>query len=512
MSYSGVITLNIVSAIFRLVASVCFGLLASRWLLAYLGDENFGTLTALGASGVFVYFFTMSLVRGTQREIAFYIGKEDLKTARVVFGSSATLFFAVAGLMLLVMFAARPLILGALSMPAGRMEIVEWVYLVSIGQIAVAVAVAPYRAVLEASQRLAIVSLVESVFSGLNLGMILMLPSLPGDRLLVASLAQASLALLSVVVLLGCSFFYCRSIVYTRFGIKWGSLRNIFSITGWSMFGHLNWILRNEGSVFALNVFFGPVINASYSLALRLNAFQNELAFAVVRALQPALTGAVAAGNHGREKTLTLMGSKLPVLASLFVWIPILFCAEEIFQFWLGRVPEGAPLFLRILGVAMIGMSSYGHQMALESHSKLAGVTLWMTLPPIVAFFLWCGLQQRLGLPFWSLAVSQLGVGMLLVLVVRPWLHGAILGIPWREWFRSVLIPIVGVHLSGFVGGLPAWLFLAPGLPRVVLVTVGSGAAMATVAWSWIFGESERAELKRLLEKIWTKIRPARSS
>ena len=489
-----------------MLASVCFGLLSSRWLLAYLGDENFGTLAALGASGAFVLFFSISLMRGLQREVTFHTGKGDLERARLVFGSSVGLFGTIAAVMFIVMMFLRPYILSAMVLPAGKLPVVEWVYLVAMGQIVAVVVVSPYRAALEAGQHLAALSALDTVLSALNLGMMLILSHFTGEPLLVVSLVQGGLLLLGLVGVLTLCFYYCRSIVGVMPSFRFRYLGGVFSITGWSMFGHLNWILRNEGAIFALNVFFGPAVNASYALALRLNAFQNEFAFAVVRALQPALTTAVAVGERDRERSLTLLGSKLPVLASLFVWVPILFCAEEIFHLWLGRVPEGAPLFLRMLGLAMIGMASYGHQMALESHGRLAGVTLWMTLPPIATFAIWCFVQREMALTYWSLAASQLVVGLILVLVVRPILHGAILAISMRSWLKAVAMPIVVTHVAGVLCALVPWLTISDNLLRLTAVTACSGVGMAGAIWRWGLQEDERSEVGRLAGKVQARL------
>lgn len=496
------IGVNVMAGMARMVIGVLVGLVSSRLLLSHLGDGGFGTLTALGASGAFLLFFTAAINRGLQRELAYCMGKKDSESARRVFTAVSSIFCCLGLLFVIVMMLARGWVLGIMNFPQESWAIVEWVYVFAVAQIAIGIAAAPFRASLEATQNLAHLSGLETCTAVLNLGLIATLPFWGIDKLLAASGAQVALACISAAGAVALSKWRCGDIITYTAGWRIQDMRGVMKITSWSLFGHLNWIVRNEGSVFALNVFFGPAVNASYSLALRLHALQNELAFVATRAIQPAVTSSVAADDHERARLLTLLGSKLPVIASLLVWLPILFCAEEIFQLWLGRVPEHAGMFVRVLGVGMLGLASFGHQMALEARGRLAGVTLWMTLPPVILFGIWCALRNVLSLPVWSLPGSQAILGLFLVFIVRPIFYGSVIGVSPRDWFRGALWPAGVTHLVGAAASLPVWLFLPTGVIRLGLLSLISTVSMVGAVLVWGLRDEEKSELRRLGSKF----------
>lgn len=492
---------NIAASLAKIFSTFLFSLFSSRLLLGYLGEANFGAVAAVTASGVFISFLTVSLIRGIQREVAFNMGAGRVVAAQKMFASALSLFGLLALAAVLTGWLLKGRILGVMKMPEESSLAISWLYDVMVAQIGISIIYAPYRAALEGLQHITVLSLIDIAVSGLNVVLLFALPSLSQHVLFGYGIVQ----LILIIVSIACTVFYakkyCAALVNIGYGFSGNALDGVFGITGWSLFGHLNWILRSEGTTFALNVFFGPTLNAGYALALRLHALQNELSFSFIRALQPALTHAVATHDQVRERALTLAASKLPAMCNLVLWIPFLLCPEDIFLVWLGSVPEAGPLFLRLLGAAMIGMSSFGHHMALESRSKLASVTLWVTLPTAIAFAVVCFLHTKYDLPFWTLPLSQLIVGMFLVLIVRPWLHGRLLAISYLMWAKNVFFPYVKCYLVTLIVPLPLWYVMSPGFYRLAVVTSLAVVSLLVAVWRIGLSMDEKQAFMQIARK-----------
>jgi hypothetical protein len=90
---------------------------------------------------------------------------------------------------------------------------------------------------------------------------------------------------------------------------------------------------------------------------------------------------------------------------------------------------------------------------------------------------------------------------LVLVFGVRPILHGAQLGIPVREWIRGVALPVGIVFVAGLVAAGPAFLFVQPGVIRVLAVTSSAAMGMLVTIWGVVLTGPERARLKVLLAK-----------
>lgn len=497
---------NIAAALTKMLATFLFALLSSRLLLSYTGIDNFGAIAAVGASGVFLTFLTASLVRGIQREVAYAIGSGNIKSAREMFSCALGLFAALAVVAVIIGIMLKSHVLGILRIPAESSAAIEWLYDVMAAQIGISIIYAPYRAALEGAQRITVLSAIDIVSSGLTLLLLFGLPFLTQHVLYGYGVVQLTVLITSVVTTLVLTRRYCWQL--TGGGYSWGRkpLKGALSITGWSLLGHLNWILRSDGTTFALNVFYGPVVNSAYALALKLHALQNELSFVFIRALQPALTQAVAGKDNARERELTILSSKVPATGNLVLWIPILLCAEDIFMIWLGQIPEGGPLFLRLLGAGMIGMISYGHHMALEAKAMLASVTLWVTLPSAMLFAILCWLHSQYEMPFWSLPVGLLTIGLALMLIVRPWLHGRALEMGYPFWVKSVLTPYLKCYFISFVVPLPLWYFLEPGFIRLFGVTCVAACCLALSFWRFGLTVTEKRHVIHAYGKFMTKM------
>jgi O-antigen/teichoic acid export membrane protein len=487
----------------RMLITVGIGLLAIRLLIGSIGISDYGLMTAVGASGVFVSTITSSLVLSGQRFLAYELGRNDAECLKHVFNTLFGIFLGMAGLAWIMGFLLQPVLFSVLNVPEGRDTAAFWIFHLTLIQMALIIALTPFSALLNAHQQMVLLAGWQIVVRIAELGAVLAIPYLPGDKLVsyVATLSVLTVlnALIPMLIGLGRYRESRPDLKYFRKSLAY----EIFAFAGWAVFAQIAWALRHQGSILIMNFFFGPVVNGAFSIALLVSGYQNQITTAILSAIQPAMSKLEGAGQREQVKRLTGIACKFSVLASFFFWVPLMVETESILRLWLGDFPAESVVFVRLVTTTILaGLITYGYHLAMEAKGRIAAVTLMMALPQLFSIVIACIIFLKTNLPAWIMpALTLVAIGSV-SLFVRPWYVGKQLDFSGGYWLRSVFVPVTLVGLAGAVGAVNAHLLVADEIQRVVGVVLAYSAIALPAIWLVGLEASEKEHFIRLFRAI----------
>jgi len=297
---------------------LCAGLtlFSSRWILAALGEVDFGLYAVIAGVMSFLSFLTGAMAGSAQRHFAFAIGQGDVTEVNKWFNASLLLHFCLAVFLVVVGLPfGRYMIDHVLTIPVERLEVCHQVFICTLITVFFRVLIIPYTGMFTAKQRIFELSFYQILQVVFVFSFAFVLTRLSGDHLLVYAMGLAVFAIfIGVLQVLRCylSFKECR--LMFKFRSRLSYCRELISFGGWSLFGALGAVGSNQVMAFIINLFCGPKINASFGIANQVSGQANGIAQGLVNALAPEITSSEGRGERERVIDLSLLASKFSVL------------------------------------------------------------------------------------------------------------------------------------------------------------------------------------------------------
>jgi len=491
------LVLNTSTLFSRMLFTFGIGLYTTRLLLQLLGASDFGVLTALGASGTLILTITPALNTGAMRDLGFHMGRADRERATDVFNATLVLFGAMGLAVLAVGLAIAGPLLGALEIPAGREQAAAVAFYVTIAQLAVITIGTPFRGAVEAHQAMGQVAMDETSRTLLSLLAAASLLVVPGDPLVVYSLA-----LLAGTVL---RFGANASVAAARFPelrvrpsrIRWAEVRRLASFTGWTTLIRVGAPLHAQAGVVLVGMAFSPVVTSAYGIAMRLRGYHSHFSKVIPRAAQPAMTRKEARGERGYVQDLALMTSKYSAVGVLFLVVPLLVETEGILRLWLHEVPPGTAFFVRITMLwTTLHVLEGGIERAIFASGDVRGYGV-LTLGVWAASLAACAFAF-FGLGLGVMALPWIFVATTLVhLAITVGIGAQRVGLSPGRWWAETVVPALAPLLPGTAAALAVHAALPDSWPRYLAVAAAYAIVAAPCAWRWSIGEKEKRALAR---------------
>ena len=485
----------------RSVAGLVFGLFSSRWILAALGQTDYGIYGVVGSVVAMATFLNIVMATSVSRFYSVSIGgvgdgaspNDSNDELKGWFNAAFGLHLMLA---LVILSVGWPLgevaIRRWLVIPVERIESCLWVFRASLGASALTVATAPYVSMFTAWQRFGEQALFEFLRTGSTFVVAGMLLSANGDRLVTLAFALAGISsLLSLVQVIRAHvrFGACRFDVVQLF--RFGRMHELLSYAGCRILGVLGWLVQRHGGAFAVNVSYGAKANAALSIAYTVLTHASALANALASALMPALATEIGKGERAATNSLALKSCKFSGVLATICAIPLLFEMDYVLRLWLHSPPDGAATMAFAFVVTMgIEGSTTGIVAALSAIRHLGRwqmfecLALSATCP--VAWYLFSR-----GMPF-TVFGNVLIVVSCVTAAGRIWFAKKMLGISPVDWLRQSLLPLATVFaVSMCVAGIVR-MAMVPSLLRVVFVGVSAVCATLLSVWRFAFDGRER--------------------
>ncbi len=510
---TNLIVVNVLATYVRILLVTGLTLYTSRWVLAALGEEDFGLYFLVGVLITFILFIGNVMAASMQRFYAYAMGRDDPREIQKWFNCA----FVIHSLFALLLIVAgvpfgKLLLTSLLKIPPERLLTCYWVYGLSIVGAVWTMLAVPYIGMFHARQRIFELSFWNSVQALLIFTLAGSLFRLSGDLLLFYAFGMVAIKFVidGVQMLRARSLFKeCRLSIHYWFGRR--DYHSVLAYSGWQLWSGLGAILSNQGLGILINIFTGSTrANAGYGIAGQVNSAVSGIGTGVYQSAVSEIFRLEGAGERQAMLRLSLRTSKFIVLLSLVWLLPLCIEMEAVLTLWLENVPEHAIGFCRVIlatyalnGLIMGYGAAVGAYGKVASYQSVQGSLLVLTFPLAwLAFKLGASPVEAL----FSLTFIALCSIVYAVLWVRKKLR-----VPASLWFREVPVKCVLSGIPSFLLGWWLYASLESGYLRLSLIFVLCASSTLLCAWFLAMDGEEKGFCLNKVRRILQYVFPARN-
>lgn len=487
----------------RMLITMVVGLFTSRVVLQTLGVEDYGIYAVVGGIVSMFTFLNGGMISATQRYLNFELGRGNQEQLSKVFSTSVQIHALISLIVLLLSETIGLWFLyEKLVIPAERLDAAFWVFQFSIVACVVNIISVPYNAVIVAHEKMSAFAYMSILDVVLRLLIVYLLYISPWDKLVV----YAALLLCVGLLMRWIYARYCQKHfpeARYRHHFDKALLKEMFSFSGWSLWGNLATMLYSQGLNMMLNIFFGPVVNAARGIAIQVQGVVQSFVGNFQMALNPQITKSYANGDLALMHNLMFRSAKFSFFLLFLLALPVLLEANYILQLWLGKFPEDTVVFMRwIIAVSLIYSIANPCIIANQATGKVkvyqavVGGILLLILPASYVALI-------LGAPAYSVFIVHFAIECI-AQFFRMYLLRKLIELPISAYLKNIYLPVTIVALISIIPPLYVHYLLPSGLIR--LVVVGGIAVISVSLVTFFIGltNSERSF-------IWNKIKTVKN-
>jgi len=440
----------------RQVLVLIVSLFTVRIVLDVLGVEDYGIYNVVGGIVSFFSFLSGSMASATQRFFSFAMGQNDSVKLKKIFSVNLTIYFGIAIVSVILLETIGLWFVNhQLNLPADRFETGRWIYHLSIMTFIATIVTTPLTSIIIAHEDMHIYAYLSISETILKLCVVFLLIYVDFDKLKLYSILLLVVSLTNFF----CYLFICirkyQECQFRKFYWDKTIFREVVGFTGWTLFGQITNVGRNEAITILINQYFNPVTVAARGIAIsvasQINLFSNNFN----TGLYPSLIKSYAAGNRQEMFTLIFNGSKITFFLMWVIALPFYLEMDMILNFWLKEPPEFSVLFTRLALVESLILSvSLPITTAARAPGRVKMYELTLGALQMVIF-----IASWLIFKGGGSAVSVFLVAILVNLVmfvVRLILIRGLISMPLRPFLIKVILPVLLVMA---VSGTLSYLF-----------------------------------------------------
>ncbi|SOD98330.1 MATE family efflux transporter [Spirosoma fluviale] len=335
----------------RMAVTIFISLYATRVLLGALGTKDFGIYNLVGGAVAMLTFLNTAMAAATQRFMSFAHGAGDLYKLKKIFNVSVILHLLIAILVLILLeIVGYFLFNGILNIPETRVAATKIIYQATIVSTLFTILSVPYDATINSRENMAFFAVTSTIESVCKLSIALYIKETLFDKLIAYSFLSASLTIVILII----NRVYChRKYAECKLQLRKDFDKNLFkemaSFGGWSFLGSMVAMLNNYGQGIVVNRFFGTTVNAAQGISNQITGQLGAFSSVMLKALNPIIVKSAGGGNKGQMISSIMTGSKLSYFLLSFFAIPVIIEMPTILDLWLGKTPEYAVIFCRLL-------------------------------------------------------------------------------------------------------------------------------------------------------------------
>lgn len=344
---------NTMSMYVRMLFLMFISFYTSRVVLRTLGAEDFGTYNVVGGVVVMFTFINSAMTTGTQRHLSFELGIPGGNVGRI-FSACLNIHLLFALFIIILSETVGLWFLNTkLNIPEGRISAANYVYQLSVLSCVFNIIRVPYNAAIIAYEKMSFYAYIGIVEGVLKLVIVYLLGFAPCDHLIFyAVLMSFVIAIVTI-----CYYIYCRinfeDIKYIKVCDN-KLYKKLINFSGWTLFGSVANVAKNQGVSFIINIFYGVTVNASIGIANQVNAAISQFVAGFQQAFNPQLTKVEATKDREYQAKLINMTAKYSYFVMLFCSLPILYNLDYILSCWLGKYPAYSKDFCMWIVIASL--------------------------------------------------------------------------------------------------------------------------------------------------------------
>lgn len=485
----------------RMLAITIINLYAVRLVLNGLGEIDYGLYNTIIGIVTASTIVSSVLSHSIQRFYSYSHGEQRPDKLQEIFSASMNIVFILIFIIILFLeIIGMWLINSHLNIPVERQTATIIVFNLVLCSFLCSILQIPYVAAIFAHEdmdKYAIVSTIECV---LKLGAAGIMLASPMDHLIIYGIL---LFIVSVIVL-GAYCIVARRYAECRYKrIKdQGLYRDLLSFSGWTFLGASANAGMIQGNSILLNIFFGPLANVSFGIAIQINSALTTLYNCIMMAFRPAIIKAYAEHHYDFLNQLFSFANKVLLYVLVAIGIPLVFEMPTILHLWLGDISSTTILFSRLIIIYIICLAMNGPITTIvqatghikEYHIPVESITLLCFPVTLLLFYL--------GIPSWGVFLSMISLCILAHFVRLICLCRCYPVFSIQHYFRTLIFPAIIICVLVFFVALTLHKNIE--LTYLRLLSVIFIIPLITLCCVWLLGMNrlERAQMSRSVMSI----------
>ena len=379
----------------RMLFNMVITFYTSRVVLDILGVDDFGIYGVIGGIVSLLSFLNGCMSSTTSRFFTFELGRENKKQLKKVFSSALTIHIVIAVVIIILgELIGTWWIKNKLVISSERIDAAYWVFHLSLLTTASNIVQVPYNAAIIAHEKMTAYAFIEILNSILKLAIVLLITICPFDKLILYSIFILCVAILITSIYVTYCLKYFPETHYSFHNDK-ETMRPLLTFSGWELFGAFANVAKSQGNNILLNLFFGVILNAAYSISNQVYGAVGQFVNSFQVAVNPQIIKSYAYGNVNHFFNLIYKSARFSYFIVLIPVIPIILNIDYILMLWLKKPPLYTNIFIiLILLDTIVNAFAAPFVTAAKAIGKIkyyqiiVGILLYLNLPLTYLFFL----------------------------------------------------------------------------------------------------------------------------
>jgi len=487
----------------RQILILLVSLYTVRLVLNVLGVEDYGIYNVIGGVVSFFSFLSGTMASATQRFFSFALGQNDFEKLKTTFSVNCVIYVVIAIIAFLLLESVGTWYVSTqLHVPTARYEAVQWIFHFSILTFIGTILTTPFMAIIIAHEDMQIYAYVSIVEAIMKLGIVFLLVFLPWDKLELYSVLLFAVSVINAIIYISICARKYKECQFRHFYWNKEMIKENLGFTGWTLFGQVTTVARNQAVTILLNQMFNPIVVAARAIAMNITSQINLFSNNFNVGLYPPIIKSYAANNKEEMFSLIFRGSKITFFLMWVFALPLFLEMDTILTVWLKNPPPEAVLFTRLALIeVLINSVSLPITTAARAPGKMKLYESTLGTIQIGIFFAsWTVLLM--GYEAYSVFIVAI-IANLIMFVVRLFIVSLLIKLPVQDFNRQVTLPVLTIIFSS---GLLSY-FIHTIMPKnFIFVCLSIIISMIISTIIMYYGGLDRKERKKLNEIIKNRI------
>lgn len=488
---------NTLMMYFRMGITIIVGFVSTRVLFKVLGVEDYGLYGAVAGFITLFTFITAALSATTQRYFSFELGKGNEGRLSEIYNATIRLYLIIAVIILVIAETIGLWFLNAkMTFPEGKLALANFVYQFSLLVAIAEIARVPFNAAIISNERFdffAYTSIIEAFLKLGIVGFLLFTPEKASRLYIVLRMITTTIMLLWYVRYAKKHFPYLKISKNCDKSLS----KEIMRFSGWGFFGALCNMGYRQGVNVIINLFFGVVLNAAFTIANQVSGFVNQFVAGFQSAYNPQITKTCASGSPEEQTKLVSFTSKISFSLILLISCCIIANMEFLLRLWLGEIPDRAvPLCSLMIIAAVVDSITDPFWIVIYATGEIKVYQIWcaiLMVANVVATILLFYLGFSVEASMYARIAMNIGIIIVRLIIADKQSHVLVKKYFWDMMPKVVLVSVVSTVLLFSIHYVQdGWLKLLAYTPTMAII-------LLIMIMAIMFKKEDRTALKKLV-------------
>lgn len=476
---------NTLMLYFRQILILLVSLYTVRVVLDVLGVEDYGIYNVVAGIVTLFSFLNGTMASATQRFFSFALGKNDTEQLRKIFSVNIVIYIGIAIIAIILLETIGLWFVNEkLEVPPDRFGAVRFIYHFAVFTFTASILTSPFMAIIIAHEDMQIYAYVSIIEAILKLGIVFLLMCIDTDKLELYGVLLFIVSLINALIYISIALRKYEECQFKKFYWDKCLIQEIIGFTGWTLFGQITTVFRNQAVTILVNQIFNPVIVASRAISLSVSGHIGVFSNNFNISLYPPIIKSYSSNNKEEMFSLIFDGSKLTFFLMWIIALPLLSELEMILSIWLKDVPPDAVLFTRLSIIESLILSlSLPLTTAARAPGKMKTYELTLGIIQLSIFFVsW--IVIKMGYPAYSVFVVAIAANFVMFFV-RLGIVSNLIALSKRLFIMKVVVPVISIVFLSTILTHLLQKSLSEGIMYSIIVIISS-AIICTITMYYI--------------------------